>query len=245
MKTIGYVSSVIAVTVVLGCLIVNVNFAQGCDDLLKGDLMSAEEWNAYLSCLENELNQIKGELGDIDVEQLEQALQGARGEREAVQERVDALNAELDKLNTLIAEIEALPTEYTVQSGDYLAGISARPDIYNDRTKWTRIYHENKAKGSVRIVGSTKTTRLRSPNMIYPNWILKIPRDWPDEITVVRGDCLWKIAGYWWVFNKASDWTYIYAKNKSKLRYPNNPDLIYPDDEFVIPRGTDERPRSR
>ena len=48
--------------------------------------------------------------------------------------------------------------------------------------------------------------------------------------TVVKGDCLWKIAKRF--YGIGSRWTEIYNANKSKIK---NPNLIYPGQVFVIP----------
>jgi nucleoid-associated protein YgaU len=45
-------------------------------------------------------------------------------------------------------------------------------------------------------------------------------------------DCLWKIAGYKFIYNNARLWPKIYRANKSKIK---NPDLIYPGQVFKIP----------
>ena len=48
--------------------------------------------------------------------------------------------------------------------------------------------------------------------------------------TVVKGDCLWKIAKRF--YGVGSKWTEIYNANKSKIK---NPNLIYPGQVFAIP----------
>lgn len=48
--------------------------------------------------------------------------------------------------------------------------------------------------------------------------------------TVVKGDCLWKIAKRF--YGIGSRWTEIYNANKSKIK---NPNLIYPGQVFAIP----------
>lgn len=48
--------------------------------------------------------------------------------------------------------------------------------------------------------------------------------------TVVKGDCLWKIAKKF--YGVGSRWTEIYNANKSKIK---NPNLIYPGQVFAIP----------
>ena len=75
------------------------------------------------------------------------------------------------------------------------------------------------------------TFKMTNPNMIYPGWILKIPRDWPKEIKVVPGDCLWKIAGFWWVYDEPTEWPNIHEKNKDQIK---DPDLIYPNQVFKV-----------
>jgi nucleoid-associated protein YgaU len=49
---------------------------------------------------------------------------------------------------------------------------------------------------------------------------------------VQKGDCLWNIAHN--AFGDPFKWTLIYEANKSKI---NNPDLIYPNQEFDIPKN--------
>ena len=45
-------------------------------------------------------------------------------------------------------------------------------------------------------------------------------------------DCLWKIAGYKFIYNNPRLWPKIYRANKAKIK---NPDLIYPGQVFKIP----------
>jgi len=45
-------------------------------------------------------------------------------------------------------------------------------------------------------------------------------------------DCLWKIAGYKFIYNNPRLWPRIYRANKAKIK---NPDLIYPGQVFKIP----------
>ncbi len=48
-------------------------------------------------------------------------------------------------------------------------------------------------------------------------------------------DCLWKIAGYDFVYNDPHKWPELYKANKSTFKYPDNPDLIYPGQILKIP----------
>ncbi len=132
-----------------------------------------------------------------------------------------ALDAKIAELEERLAELEAQPRywgRYTVKSGDYLYKIAADPIVYHDGSKWPLIYEAN-------------NDIIADPDLIYVGWVLFIPglNDWK----VISGDCLWKIANSIAVYGDASRWPEIYEANKDKV---NDPDLIYPNQVFTIPR---------
>jgi hypothetical protein len=55
-----------------------------------------------------------------------------------------------------------------------------------------------------------------------------------DYHVVEKGECLWWIAEYEDIYNDPFMWPLIYDANKDKIK---NPDLIYPGQEFSIPRA--------
>ncbi len=57
-----------------------------------------------------------------------------------------------------------LPTSWKVYLGEYLYKIAGYPEIYNSPLKWPVIYNANK-------------DQIKDPDLIYPNQILRIPRD--------------------------------------------------------------------
>ncbi len=59
----------------------------------------------------------------------------------------------------------------------------------------------------------------------------------PETYTVKKGDCLWNIAGSSEVYGNPLMWPKIYEANRNKIK---NPDLIYPDQILIIPRGEEE-----
>ncbi|HPR17656.1 MAG TPA: LysM peptidoglycan-binding domain-containing protein [Candidatus Cloacimonadota bacterium] len=109
---------------------------------------------------------------------------------------------------------------YTVVKGDWLSKIAGYSFIYNDISKWPIIYRANR-------------DRIKDPNLIYPDQVIKIPRGLPNEWKVYKGECLWRIAGYPEVYNNAAKWPIIYRANKDQIK---DPDLIYPNQVFTIPR---------
>ena len=56
----------------------------------------------------------------------------------------------------------------------------------------------------------------------------------PGTYTVVRGDCLWKISKYPQIYDDPVKWPRIYRANRDQIE---DPDLIFPNQVFNIPRG--------
>lgn len=54
------------------------------------------------------------------------------------------------------------PNEYLVVKGDWLGKIASNPEVYNDPTKWTKIFEANK-------------DIIQDQNVIYPYQVLTIP----------------------------------------------------------------------
>jgi nucleoid-associated protein YgaU len=134
------------------------------------------------------------------------------------------MKKKIDGLRTALAELRAklprLPRTHTVVKGECLYIISGYSQIYNDPVKWPRIYRGNRDK-------------IKDPNLIYPGWVLNIPRGYPSTHTVVAGEYLSKIASYWEIYNDARQWPKIYRANSDQI---TDPDLIYPDQVLTIPR---------
>lgn len=56
------------------------------------------------------------------------------------------------------------PNEYIVVKGDWLAKIAGYANVYEDPTKWTKLYEANKEV-------------ISDPNLIYPHQVLVVPKD--------------------------------------------------------------------
>jgi nucleoid-associated protein YgaU len=167
-----------------------------------------ERQERLLSEAQSKLDADKARLDDLGAQ-----LSRVDGELQPLKSRVQALQAE-------IAELENLPKEWTVKKGESLYKISGYREIYSDPVKWPRIYRANRDK-------------IQDPWLIYPGWLLKIPRGLPTSHMVVEGEYLGKIAGYWEIYDNWRHWTKIYEANKDKIR---DPDIIWPGWELKIPR---------
>lgn len=64
--------------------------------------------------------------------------------------------------------------------------------------------------------------------------ILKEKEEVKEYYTVIKGDCLWKIAGKEEIYNDPFMWPIIYDANRAQIKDPN---LIYPNQKFLIPRS--------
>jgi nucleoid-associated protein YgaU len=90
--------------------------------------------------------------------------------------RIDALRADIAKLDDEIASLESSIVElktppkkewdiYVVKSGDWLSKLAEYPEVYGkgNYCRWRDIYKANK-------------DLIKDPDLIYPEWKLKIPR---------------------------------------------------------------------
>jgi len=62
-----------------------------------------------------------------------------------------------------------------------------------------------------------------------------LPKYYRVRLIPGRRDCFWRIAEYDFVYGDPFKWRILYRANKEKLKYPDNPDLIFPGQVFEIP----------
>lgn len=66
--------------------------------------------------------------------------------------------------NQILKIPRGLPAVWKVFRGEFLWKIASYPEVYGNGAKWPTIYRENK-------------DQIKDPNLIYPNQMLRIPRD--------------------------------------------------------------------
>jgi nucleoid-associated protein YgaU len=137
--------------------------------------------------------------------------------------RLMSLRSEVDGLQSQIAYFDGLPRVYTVIKGDFLSKIAGMEEVYADPLKWKRIWRANK----------DVLDGFSDPNLIYPDWALTIPRDWPRSYTVKEGESLWMIAKRWEIYGDGRMWADIFEANGDVLSDPN---MIRPGQTLTIPR---------
>ena len=134
-----------------------------------------------------------------------------------------SLRDEVNELQSQISYFEGLPRMYSVEKGDFLYKIAGMEEVYADPLKWKRIWRANKD-----VLES-----FSDPNLIYPDWELIIPRDWPHSYEVKDGENLWMIARRWEIYGDGRMWTQIFEANSDVLSDPN---MIRPGQTLTIPR---------
>jgi nucleoid-associated protein YgaU len=192
----------------------------------------------YMSTLENleaevdalsrlspdELYQRKSELDSIEVKLAEyekskiSALTKAQNKIADVKGKIAQLHVTLDAAQKW--------DPYVVLKGDYLWKIAKKDDIYGDPYQWIRIYTKNR-------------DMIKNPDLIYPDWSLKIQRKLEsNEYLVGKGDYLKLIAGKPEVFSDPTRWTEIYEANKDVIEKSNKTEgskMLYPHQVLIIP----------
>jgi hypothetical protein len=130
------------------------------------------------------------------------------------------LSAQVDDLTKQLQALAILPKTWKLQFGECLWIVAGYEEIYGDPLKWPRLWRGNRMM-------------IEDPDWVLAGWELKVPRDWPKRHVVARDEWLAKIAGYWEVYDNFRKWPVLHEANKSTIQ---DPDLIFPDQELVIPR---------
>jgi nucleoid-associated protein YgaU len=228
LRRLGVLAAILALIGVVGCgpkVTRDANVNDGdyytAEEVQK---LGKEEYAAYCAELEAELAELEsaGKTASSEAGSVRSRLSSLNDEIQRLERDFNAANSEVGALEKDIAWYESLPTVYVVQKGDFLQKISGYETIYNDPTKWTRIYFANR-----------DMLLEQGPNWIYPDWELAIPRDWPSRWTVRQDEYLGRIAGYWEVYDDATQWTRLYEANRDQVK---DADMIWPGWELAIPR---------
>lgn len=184
--------------------------------------LSRKEKENYCFTLEQELTGLQGQVDDKrgELTTTRKQIESLRNQIAPIERELLRIDSDIRTLTSQIVELEALPEEWNIQSGECLWIIAGYEDIYSDPVKWPRIFRAN-------------TDKIEDPEWIYPDTVLVIPRDWPRQHQVAFDESLSIIASYWEVYGSPMEWTRLYEANKSKIY---DPDRIEIDQVLVIPR---------
>lgn len=130
------------------------------------------------------------------------------------------LSAQVDELSKQLQELVELPQNWVMQYGECLWIVAGYEDIYGDPVKWPRLWRGNREL-------------IEDPDWVLAGWEITVPRNWPTKHMVIQDEWLAKIASYWEIYGNYRKWPLLYEANTGNI---SDPDLIFPDQELVVPR---------
>jgi len=185
-------------------------------------------------------------------------------QKESLQKENSTLRTDVTGLNTNLSTIQSYDNCMDELYGMVGANKSGLAD-YNKAVsefKKSDLANYNKAvnelEGKIRRKEGPKVDRIKDLDALKGNKISALPEffnkvhsvlpslldAWVESqteanagYTVVKGDCLWKIAKKKEIYGNGFAWPKIYQANRDQIK---NPDLIFPKQIFKIPNLTEE-----
>ncbi len=160
---------------------------------------------------------LKAQLADLDA-QISVVWDEIYAFLNVTREQIEAFNKQLDDLEKRLNELGRLtPEQLLARAGelDEIAGLIA--GMQNDPIAKLSVQHDRLVEMAAKV-GALKAS---------------LPKPKHDLYAVIRGDCLWRIAGKKDVYGDPWKWLRIWSYNKSMIK---DPDLIYPAQQFTVPR---------
>lgn len=131
-----------------------------------------------------------------------------------------AYAADLETLRSDIMALNELTPEQLVERMDEIEALQARLAA---------------AQESPLARLSANAATLADLDRVLNSLVARMERAASTWYSVVRGDCLWRIAGKDKVYKDPFQWTRLYSANRETIK---DPDLIFPDQRLTVPRMT-------
>ena len=205
-----------------------------------------EEYLPRLQRAQEELARLESEISNEegDIESLKEQITSAEQEIERIwneiyaavgsdKNGVDAYRRQLNDLETSVRNFGALPAE----------------ELYRRRSELDRFENELNEMRANDISALTEfVNKIQTIDQRIKSIRSSIVVPYVTSYVVRRGDSLWKISGKKDIYDDPFKWTDIYRANQQTIRNwqrrynavlkegQQEADLIYPDQEFTIPR---------
>lgn len=182
---------------------------------------------------------------EMSMDEWEAEMARLKAQQESLQQEVQSLKDEIQEL-----EATELQSYEDCMNELYQIVGASQSDVDNFRKAVSEL------EGRIRRKEGPKAERQKDLNALKTNRISALPEffdkvhnqlqkqldAWIEEPTEVvyevkRGDSLWKIAGMQQHYGNSFAWPVIWKANRDKI---NNPDLIYPKQEFTVPNLTED-----
>jgi len=183
-----------------------------------------EAANAKIKQLQQDIADLKEQIASLEdqiaqVRQETMDLLSQQGDVEgSVEEALQQYYNDLDELIDQLEGLLALSPEELYQSQDEVE--AAKKKLAE--LKESNFAHLNEAK-----------EKFKEIENLLERIDAKMPEPVNDVYTVLRGDYLWKISGKDDIYDDPYQWVKVWSANRDQI---NDPDLIYPDQKFDIPR---------
>ena len=183
--------------------------------------MTSDEWEAEMARLRSQKDALTQQINDLqnDISKLKDQLQGMQTYEDCQNELyalVGATKADVENFRNAVNELNGK--------------IQRKEGPKADRQKDLDALKSNKISALPEFFDKVHNQMQNA----LDSWV-EAPQEW--NYTVVKGDCLWNIAKKDQYYGNGFAWPKIYKANRDKIK---NPDLIYPKQEFTIPKLTDE-----
>jgi nucleoid-associated protein YgaU len=182
---------------------------------------------------------------EMTKEEWEAEMTRLKDKKESLTKEISALQNEVNNLKTTqVQSYEDCMNELYAMVG------ASKADVDNYRKAVSEL------EGKIKRKEGPKVDRQKDLDALKMNKISALPEffdkvhnqgqraldSWVEEVketnyTVVRGDHLWGIAKKAEHYGNGFAWPMIYKANRDKIK---NPDLIYPQQVFSIPKLTEE-----
>jgi len=193
--------------------------------------MTQEQYNAYLAEWQGRLD---GAQTGID---------GENGEIDALKAELDALQGQIDSEWDAMYQVASSDQPGFNSYGESLSGLKgdagsmlnmSPEEIYSKMGELDELQARlDEVKKNPFSATSDNTAEINAIQNLINQAKDKGAAAVPPSYTVVRGDYLWKIAANADIYGDAYAWMRIYTSNKDQIQ---NPDLIYANQVFTIPR---------
>lgn len=183
-----------------------------------------QEANDCVAQQEQEIASLKEQLSSVD-DQIasirQETLELLSRQYESIEQTKQALRQYLAELDQLIEDLRGL----LALSPEELFQRRAEVDEHGE--------HLEQLKQNPFSALDESQEKISTAEDLLQRVRAKMPEAMSDVYTVMRGDYLWKISGKQDIYDDPYQWVKIWTANRDQI---NNPNLIYPDQRFDIPR---------
>ena len=193
--------------------------------------MKMDEYNALLQEWQGRLKAAQDAITQTD-----QQIEAAKKCNDDTQAQIDAAWGEIyAALGTNKDAAEAYKKQVAQLRSDVSAFLSLSPEEIYRRKDEMKAFKDrlSQMRGDNLALLSENMASLDAVESMIKQAEEKGKPAVPDTYTVMTGDYLWRIAGMKEMYGDPYAWMRIYTSNKDLIK---NPDLIYPQQIFKIPR---------